>query len=569
MRSHIHTARPAGLIAAMCLALALFAGAEVTEKDKMNQEFDAFLKTFEAKVIPMSREQAIASFDASISGKNEDYDRSADLQIQLSRIYSNREDFLRLKAWKEGGAITEPLRKRQLEILYDSYLGYQIPPEQTEAIIRLQTEIESKFNTFRAELDGKSVSDNELENLLKTSTDGRQLEAAWRSSKAIGTAVAEDVRRLARLRNEAARQLGFRNYHVMALALGEQDQAEMDKLFDELDRLTGEAFLQAKAEMDEILAKRCGIPKDQLMPWHYQNRFFQEAPKIYSVDLDRYYKDKNIVTLGKQYYQGIGLPLNDIVKRSDLYEKPGKYQHAYCIDVDREGDVRIVCNIQPTQQWMDTFLHESGHAVYDKWNDPKLPWLLREPAHTFTTEAIAMMFGRLASNPLWLEAMAGVPTDEAKRIEGACARTLRLEQLVFSRWTQVMYRFERGLYENPDQDLNALWWSLVEKYQGLKRPDKLNGAEWASKIHVATVPAYYHNYQLGALLASQLAYYISNRVLEQGSRGDNTFIDKKAVGEYLIRNVFKPGRKYEWNEMIRRATGEPLTPKYFSRQFVK
>jgi peptidyl-dipeptidase A len=86
---------------------------------------------------------------------------------------------------------------------------------------------------------------------------------------------------------------------------------------------------------------------------------------------------------------------------------------------------------------------------------------------------------------------------------------------------------------------------------------------------VATVPAYYHNYQLGALLASQLAYYISNRILEQGSRGDNTFIDQKAVGEYLIQYVFKPGRKYEWNEMIRRATGEPLTPKYFARQFVK
>ena len=207
MRSIMTTARPAGLIAILCLALALFAGAADTEKDKMNQEFDTFLKAFEAKVIPLSRELAIASYDASISGKKEDYDRSADLQIQLSRVYSNREEFQRLKAWKESGAITEPLHKRQLEILYFNYLGNQIPPEQIEAIIRLQTEIENKFNTFRAELDGKSVTDNELETLLKTSTDSQKLEAAWRSSKAIGTAVAEDVRRLAKLRNEAARQL--------------------------------------------------------------------------------------------------------------------------------------------------------------------------------------------------------------------------------------------------------------------------------------------------------------------------------------------------------------------------
>ena len=30
-------------------------------------------------------------------------------------------------------------------------------------------------------------------------------------------------------------------------------------------------------------------------------------------------------------------------------------------------------------------LHELGHAIYDKYHDPNEPWLLREPAHPFTT----------------------------------------------------------------------------------------------------------------------------------------------------------------------------------------
>ena len=47
----------------------------------------------------------------------------------------------------------------------------------------------------------------------------------------------------------------------------------------------------------------------------------------------------------------------------------------------------------------------------------------------------------------------------------------RNQLLIFSRWCQVMLRFEKGMYENPDQDLNKLWWDLVEKYQLLKRPD--------------------------------------------------------------------------------------------------
>ena len=54
---------------------------------------------------------------------------------------------------------------------------------------------------------------------------------------------------------------------------------------------------------------------------------------------------------------------------------------------------------------MSTSLHEFGHAVYDKYNDRNLPWVLREPAHTFTTEAIAMLFGRFASNAAWIKAM--------------------------------------------------------------------------------------------------------------------------------------------------------------------
>ena len=32
-----------------------------------------------------------------------------------------------------------------------------------------------------------------------------------------------------------------------------------------------------------------------------------------------------------------------------------------------------------------------------------------------------------------------------------------------------MLRFEKAMYENPPQDLNKLWWDLLEKYQQVKR----------------------------------------------------------------------------------------------------
>ena len=149
--------------------------------------------------------------------------------------------------------------------------------------------------------------------------------------------------------------------------------------------------------------------------------------------------------------------------------------------------------------------------------DMNLPYFLRTPAHTFTTEAIAMIFGRLSSNPYWLRDNAGISAKKLNASEQDVKNSLRLEQLVFSRWCQVMFRFEKSMYANPDQDLNKLWWDLAEKYQLLKKPEGRNNADWASKIHIALYPCYYHNYQLGELLASQLQAYINTHILKVGA----------------------------------------------------
>jgi len=282
----------------------------------------------------------------------------------------------------------------------------------------------------------------------------------------------------------------------------------------------------------------------------------------------KFFKDQNIAELTKKYYNGINLNIDDILEKSDLYEKEGKYQHAYCMDIDRNGDVRVVCNIKPNQKWISTMLHEFGHAVYDKYVSPKLPWQLRSHAHIFTTEAIAMLFGRFAQNPEWIQKMIGISEEEKNQINVEGFNFLRAEQLTFSRWVQVMYRFERKMYSNPDQNLNDLWWKLVEEYQLLKKPEGRNKPDWASKIHIALYPAYYHNYMLGELLASQLYIYITTKVLKSDNTKNESFVDKPDVGNYLKHLFFSYGALYPWNELIVKATGEELTAKYYANQFL-
>jgi peptidyl-dipeptidase A len=206
---------------------------------------------------------------------------------------------------------------------------------------------------------------------------------------------------------------------------------------------------------------------------------------------------------------------------------------------------------------MSTMLHEFGHAAYDKFIDPALPYLLRGPAHTLTTEASAMLFGRLSKNAAWLERHAGVPRAEARAAAEACARGIRDQLLVQTRWCLVMCHMERALYRDPDQDLDTLWWDLVERFQRVRRPAGRRAPDWASKIHFSVAPVYYHNYMLGEIMASQLQRHILTRVAG-GPEPWEGFVSSPAVGEYLIRDLYRAGRSVDWRGAIHGATGAPL-----------
>ena len=535
-----------------------------SKQEKMENRMKKFISSYEEKVIPLYKEANLASWNANISGKDDDYARSEKASFELEKIYTDSTAFAELKMLKRSGAVKDTLLARQLDLLYDSYLGGQVSPALLQEQIRMETEITKKYSNFRAKVEGKELSDNEIEEILRNSTDCKKLQEVWEASKLIGPVVSDDLIKLAKHRNLIAQKIGFSNYHEMSLKLSGQDPAEVTALFDELDNLTRDNYVSLKNEIDNYFAKRYKIKVSDLRPWHYQNRYFQEAPEIYPVNFNKYYEKQDPVKLVSAFYNGIGMNVDSILAKSDLYEKPGKNQHAFSTDIDRAKDVRTLDNVKPDSYWMSTLLHELGHGVYSYYCDMSLPFTLRDAAHTFTTEAIAKLFEREALNPEWMFKMGLIDSTERHKITDVSRKALRLQMLVFSRWAQVMCRFEKSMYENPDQDLNQLWWNLVEKYQLVKKPEGRNMPDYATKIHIALYPCYYHNYLLGDLLASQWINYIQEHVTK-----DASYVGNKAVGDYFRERVFRLGAKYYWNEMIEKSTGEKLTAKYYAKQFVE
>jgi peptidyl-dipeptidase A len=431
------------------------------------KEAQKFVDKITKKIKPLMKSRALAYFNALISGKEEFYKQYEKTQIKLEKIFNKKEDFDAISKFYNSD-IKNNLLKRQILILKNYYLGSQGDMQLIKKIVKLSANLEKRFNKFRAKINGKEFTDNEIKEILRAKIENSEVKKAWVASKKQGALVSKNLIKLVNLRNELAKSLGFENYYQLSLEVHEQKEEEIEKIFKKVEENTNISFKTAKEEIDNFLSKRFKISKNKLKPWHYQNLFFQEAPKIYHVNLDEYYQT-NILEIAKKFYEDIGMNILPILKNSDLYEHEGKYQHACCIDIDREGDTRIIVNLKNNEYWMKTLLHELGHGIYDLgYAKELLPFLLKNSAHIFLTEAIAQFFERESLNINFIKKYSQTKINDEDILKLKEARKeLRLEEIVFCRWSLVMFNFERELYKNPKQDLNNLWWDLVKKYQGI------------------------------------------------------------------------------------------------------
>ncbi|MCK7528517.1 MAG: hypothetical protein MZV64_68615 [Ignavibacteriales bacterium] len=143
----------------------------------MTQELKTFITNFEGKAALAYKDYAIAYFNANNFGKDRKIMTGLPIySSNTTRFIQSKDDFAILKKIKESNSIKDELLNRQLDVLYRAYSKYQIDEQKLEAIVKLATDIENRYSTFRAEVGGKKLTDNQIEETLKNSTDSKTLQ---------------------------------------------------------------------------------------------------------------------------------------------------------------------------------------------------------------------------------------------------------------------------------------------------------------------------------------------------------------------------------------------------------
>ncbi len=478
------------------------------------------------------------------------------------------------------------LLARQLDaILYEAANNPQTVPDLVKKRIKVETEMVEKLFGFDFKMDGKSVSTNEIDELLRSENKIDRRLAAWSASKEVGKDLKDGLVDLQKYRNETVQALGYKDYFDYQVSdygmTTAELRADMLQTVRDIWPLYRELHTWARYE----LAKKYGAKEvPDMLPAHWlPNRWGQDwsaMVKVEGLDLDSRLKEKDAEWLVKQaesFYVSLGfasLPAS-FYERSDLYPLPDdagykKNNHASAWHMDLDKDVRSLMSVIPNSDWYETTHHELGHVYYYIcYTNPEVPMLLRRGANRAYHEAVGSLMGLAAMQKPFIQAIGLFP-GEAKTDDTQALLKEALNYVVFMPWSAgVMTEFEHALYgENlPKDQFNAKWWDLVKKYQGIVPPSQ-RGDEYcdaATKTHIIDDAAQYYDYAMSYVLLFQLHDHIANNILKQDPHATN-YYGSTAVGDFL-RQILTPGATRDWRELTREATGADVSAQPMLRYF--
>lgn len=248
--------------------------------------------------------------------------------------------------------------------------------------------------------------------------------------------------------------------------------------------------------------------------------------------------------------------------------------HPFCSPFARD-DVRITTRVFPNNlECIMSVIHETGHALYEQGIAPNLAGTVlgmgtspgvHESQSRLWENLVArgrpfvhFLYPRLQAA---FPAVLGAVTEEQyycalNAVRPSCIR-VDADEVTYNLHIMLRVGIEHDLLEGnlSVADVPAIWNTRMTTDVGITPPDDSQGC--LQDMHWASGFGGFHGYTLGNVIAAQLfdvAHHALPDLDSHLTQGDTTPL----LG-WLRHNVHQYGRIYDPEDLVRRATGSPLS----------
>jgi peptidyl-dipeptidase A len=455
------------------------------------------------------------------------------------------------------------------------------PAEQAE-LSKIAVSLDSEYGKGTWCPDDKKENCKQLpdiEKILATSRDPKELLAAWQGWHAIAPPMRKRYTRLVELGNKGAKDMGFADVGAMWRSEYDMTPAEFATELDRLWNQVRPLYLSLHAYARWKLAEKYGksvVSEDEPIPAHLLgNMWSQEWNNISPLlvpsnlesgpDVSAALRAKNVDARGMVHYaegffKSLGFePLPSTFWDRSLFTKPRDRDvvcHASAWSIDFKDDLRIKVCIDPTAEDFTTVHHELGHNFYQRAYNT-LPPLFQNGANDGFHEAIGDTIA-LSVTPEYLKQIGLIDSIPLASADIGILLDRALDKVAFLPFGLLVDQWRWKVFsgEIKPGDYNKSWWELRRKYQGIAPPVARSEADFdpGAKYHVAAnVP--YARYFLATILQFQFHRALCKEAGYTGPLNRCSIYGNKAAGAKLAK-MLAMGQSRPWPDALEVMTGQ-------------
>lgn len=418
----------------------------------------------------------------------------------------------------------------------------------------------------------------DLNNILNTSRDEKELRRAWLRWRETSKAHRDDYQRFAALANEAAQSNGY--VDLGALWRGGYDMpaadfiTEMQRSWEQVKPLFSALHCHVRASLNQHYGDAI-VPLDQAIPAHllgdmhamsWLNIDDLAAPAEAGDDFDltaaiveQGLSEQDMARVAERFFISLGFePLPETFWTRSVFKRPEDHQglcYANAPNVDNYRDVRLNMCVQKTASDLRILHHEIGHDYYHLAYSGQSP-LFRAGANDGFHEAVGDTM-LLSITPGYLKAIGLMPEGAVAGHELAQLLRVAMERVALLPWTYLVdqWRWQVFAGDITAENYNSAWWRLREEYQGVRPPLARDETQFDafSKFHIAAnVP--YARYYLAQLLQFQFHQALCQKAGHQGPLHQCSIYNNKEAGK-AFQDMLAVGSSKPWQDVLEQLTG--------------